>query len=32
MTDDTQKQQQENGTGSDFDTGAPDYSNIVLLD
>jgi segregation and condensation protein A len=32
MTDDTQKQQQENGAGSDFDTGAPDYSNVVMFD
>ena len=32
MNDDTQKQQEDHGTGSEFDTGAPDYSNVVMFD
>lgn len=32
MTDNTQKLEQEDKAGSEFDTGAPDYSNVVMLD
>jgi segregation and condensation protein A len=32
MTDDTQKQEQDGKAEADFDTGAPDYSNVVMLD